>query len=291
MVVIEVAPGEPSPESGPTPATNQPTTIRGQAIDLRAWAVDVKTIKMAVQDKDTAEITVHCPDPGAVHDRVGIIRENRSYPVQTAFAMAARRRGYTAPQDATIQEINEQLAAMNPPAQTATEQRRQVAEQTLPPRLRERADMLRGRIRGYRDRDEKPDAIMETFRDTVAELAERRTAKAAAKEDLDQQRATLRTIRDQLTRRLHLQDRRDNLKRDARQHLAAAVTPLMRRAVAAVPGTCTVNDDGTVTGDETTAALAACRIAPLQAPVIVACDRFLSATTAAATLDAPVILV
>lgn len=123
-------------------------------------------------------------------------------------------------------------------------------------------------------------------------LADRETERIAAEEALSIARDAARRARDRRERRLELQDRERNLGREVRRRLTAAIEPRFRRALAAVPGECSLGEaPGAIEGDRATAALAVCRLASLSAPVVIALDRFPAATAASAALDAPVILV
>jgi hypothetical protein len=85
---------------------------------------------------------------------------------------------------------------------------------------------------------------------------------------------------------MRLEDRAANLERAARAHLVEQVETAYTDAVAAVPGRTPANP---FEADGVTAALAIARVAALDAPVVLACDRFESAAAAASWLDAPVI--
>ena len=280
MVVVTELPGDTG------------TTLRGRAIDLRTHDLDATTIVRALQTPAVTRLTIRSPSPGPVHDRVGVIRDDRQYPLRTALAVTARALGYSAPQDAAIADLRADIAAITPSPPETTGLRRDLAATRLTDAEYERLAGLRGAVEALREHDLDPTPALERFHAAVADLSDRETERIVTENELEECRRHRRAVRDQLERRLRLIDRAENLERDAREHLAVAIAPTFHRALAAVPGPGAPGPTpGTVDGDPTTAALAVCRIAPLAAPVVVAADRFPTATAATACLDAPVILV
>lgn len=154
-----------------------------------------------------------------------------------------------------------------------------------------------GRVEGVADgtADAPGTALAEAeaaLAETTRRLSEATTERVAAEQALRRARREAREARAVRARRLRLEDRAGNLARAARAHLAGVVHDAFARAVAAVPGAGRAGDrPGKYEGDPLVAALAVVRVADVDAPVVVACDRFPSAVAARACLDAPVVLV
>ena len=263
---------------------------RGRAIDLRETVVGAAAADRAVR-KGT---WVTAPDPGPVHDCVSPVETGLSLSVRAALADAARTRGAAAPQDETLAGVRTELVALDPPAVGCAEARRRVAEAgDREAALAERVSELRGRLKAHEEAGngtEADDARSER-KEAVEHLAEVRTERIAAEQALSQARERAREARDARARRLRLEDRAKNLRRDARDHLAASVRDAFAAAVDAVPGSGEVDEEGRFAGDPVTAALAVVRVADLDAPVVLACDRFESPAAAADRLAAPVLRV
>lgn len=120
--------------------------------------------------------------------------------------------------------------------------------------------------------------------EAVRTLSEVETEHAAAEQTLARARERAREAWDVRERRLTLEDRLANQRREARAHLAAAVTEAFTAAVAAAPGDAA--DAGAAC--PLTRALAAVRVADLDAPVVLVDPPFPDVATAANWLDAPV---
>lgn len=269
------------------------TRYRGNAIDLRGHPVDADTVHGAIHGDD-GPVTVRCSGPGPVHDRLGVIRPGRCYPIRAALALVARQRGHDASVDPELATVREELAAIDPPSVSTEAQRRRLAESDGGTDLETRVAELRGRIAAARTGADDADveALQSELETVTTRLVEHRTDRIAAEQALSSARQAARRARDRRERRLELRDRERNLQRRARRELAATVEREFARALSVVPGACRTGDaPGTVDGDQTTAALAVCRLATIAAPVVLACDRFDSADAAASTLDAPVVLV
>ncbi len=266
--------------------------LRGRAVDLREYELELSTVRRALQCPAETRVTIRSRPPGPVHNRVGVVREDRTYPIRAALAAAARARGHTAPQDETIARLREEIAAIDPSPPATADLRRDLAAARVDNTEYERLAALRGAVRALRDRGLDDDAALERFHAAVAEISDRETDRLVTEDALEASRERRRAARDRLERRLRLSDRVENLERAAREHLAAVIAPTFRRALTAVPGTCNPGPTpGTVAGDQTTAALAVCRIAPPGAPIVVATDRFPTPTAATACLDAPVLMI
>jgi chromosome segregation ATPase len=263
---------------------------RGPAVDLRETDVDPAAAARAVREGTW----VTCPDPGPVHERVSPVGPATTLSVRAALADAARTRGAAAPEDEALAGVRAELAALDPPAVDCAEARQRVAEAgDREAALAERVSELRGRLKALEETGngtEADDARSER-EEAVERLAEVRTERIAAEQALSQAREQAREARDARSRRLRLEDRAKNLRRDARDRLAASVRDAFAAAVDAVPGRGEVDEDGRFAGDPVTAALAVVRVADLDAPVVLACDCFESPAAATARLEAPVIRV
>lgn len=274
---------------------------RGRAFDLRDRPIDVDDVADAIardesnDDREQA-IDVRCAEPGPVHQRVGVVEQGRSYPLQAALAAAARQLGHESAVADELAGVRERLASLELPAVSLENERRQVAETDDATALKEEVATLRGQLEAARDRGDDPEALAEARERAVADLTERRTGRLAAEQSLERARTSAREARDRREERLRLEDREGNLEREARAELAATIEPSFERALASLPccespAELLGDSPGAVEGPDAVGALAVCRLAPIAAPVIVAGDWFRSATVARTTLDAPVILV
>lgn len=258
----------------------------GRALDCRSLSVDGRAVVAAVRGEDSV-VSVDAPDPGLVHERVGYVRPGMSVATRTVLAAAARSRGRSAPQDEELATVRSKLEDLSVPSVSTRGKRQRAADDGQEAaHLRERVAELRGRLQAVRDEGGETAAIEERLSEAVRELSEVETQQVAAREQLAAARADAREARDVRERRMRLEDRKANLERAARAHLAEAVEPLYEDAVAAVPRR-TPDDPSDASG--VTAALAVARMADLTAPVVLACDRFEGPAAAAAWLDAPVV--
>lgn len=307
----------------------------GRALDLSAHDLDPTAVAAAVRagTGDPADesgpgrddLVVRCPDPGPVHDRVGVVAPDATCRVRPALAAAARSRGLTAPQADEIARLERRIVDLDVPAVSLRDARRRVAEAAgSETELRERVAALRGRVQALREADADPTDAEERLVEATRRLSEAETERIAAEQVLDRARERAESARDDRERRLRLRDRKANLEREARAHLARQVRDEFADAVAAVRDDGSVgaerdgdvierdsneaaagatSEDGTAAAirdggpsprsppDGVTAALAVVRVADLDAPVVLACDRFPSAAVAADRLDAPVLYV
>ncbi len=268
--------------------------FEGRAVDLDPG--DPAEVARAVAgDAPDSSVDVEAPDPESVVDRVSPVTPETTLSVGPALAAAARSRGLSAPQDDEIEAVRADLAALDPDAVDGRPARRRVAEVGDRERaLHETVAELRGRLSAHRERDgDPPEDLRRRLQEAVAELTEARTERIAAEEALARVERRARVAREERERRLGLVDRRDNLRRAARDHLVDRLADEFADALRAVPGP----DPGeefeprSYRGDDHTAALAVVRLASVSAPVVVAGRRFENAAAAATTLDAPVIRV
>jgi hypothetical protein len=260
----------------------------GPAVDLVGCDVDPSTVLRAVRDPGDGRVV--CPEPGPVHDRVGLVDGSHVPPLAT-LAAVARSLGERAQTDARIAGLRAELEEAPAPTPDVAPARERVAEARgrLEER-RERVATLQGRLRAAREVGE-PAAEREAeerLADGVRALSEAETERLAAEEALDRARSEARDARDARERRLELRDRIDNAEREARAELARRIRPRVDAAVVATPGSRAARF---ADADPVTACLAAARVADVDAPVVLARRRFEDAERAAAWLGAPVIRV
>jgi hypothetical protein len=264
---------------------------RGRAFDLRDRPLAADDIASAIAGED-APLAVRCAAPGPVHERVGVVEPSRSYPLRAVLAAAARERGLRASQNEELARVRDRLAALDLPPVSIAPERRAVAETDDATALEAQVATLRGQLEAARERGDDPEALAAARERAIADLAARRTERLAAEQSHDRARSAAQSARDRREERLQLEDRERNLERDARRELASAMAPAFERALAALPTDATTCDPPwNVDGPDAIGALAACRIAPVRAPIVVAGEWFDDATAATAALDAPVILV
>lgn len=267
-----------------------------RVVDLRAADVAPAQVAAAVRDPD--DDRVRCPEPGPAHRHVGCIAPDVSLERRVALAAVARSRGETAPQDDELAAVREELASLSADGTDLTAAREQVADAAGErERRRERVATLRGRLQARREAGLDTRDAEAALAEAAREFSEAATEHAAAEQALDRARERARAAYDARERRLRLQDRRDNLRREARSHLVEAVRPAVRDALSDLPGATAAPDDATdpddaIDSDDATdpaVALAAARVAALDAPAVVAWGPF-TPREAADWLDAPVVV-
>jgi len=259
------------------------TVQGGPVVDLGGSEVAPEQVVGAV--RDPADDRVRCPEPGTAHRHVGCITPDTALQRRAALAAVARSRGETAPQDEALDAVRDELAGLSVDDTDLTAARERVAETAEDlERLRERVATLRGRVQARREAGLDPGDAEDALADAARDLSEAATAHAAAEQALDRARDRARAAYDARERRLRLQDRRDNLRRAARDHLAAAVEPAVGDALADVP----VAADDPADASASAVAMAAARVAALNAPVVLAWGPF-GPAEAAEWLDTPVI--
>lgn len=254
--------------------------------------VDEKAVVAAVRGESVAAVTIDAPTPQPVHEHVGYIHAEMGLRTRTALARAARCRGATTPYDEQIESVRatRDSIAVDGEGDSRATHREAVAEQTAETaRLRERVATLRGKLQAARENGDDVDAITDKLEAAIRELTEVETESEAERQRLDGARETARERRDKRERIRRLDDRIENLKRDARAHLVDEMTDEFTRALAAVPGGDPPSDP--FEADAVTAGLAIARLAEMAAPVVLGCDRFESAGAAADWLDCPVLKV
>lgn len=256
------------------------------AADLRSEVERADALAAVRGERDWLD----CPAPGDLSARVGPVAPDDGVRSRTALALAARSRGETAPQDDDVRRLRVRLDAFEAErVDTASLRERLAAAGEDVERLRERAAHLQGRVGALRDAGDDASEAEATLAETMTELTERETERVAARQALTQARERRREGRDRREERRRLEDRLANRERAARRHLLDRVEPEFRAAVAALDGP----DAGESAFDASpvTAALAVYRVGDPDAPVVLDCDRFDDARSAADWLDCAVIRV
>lgn len=264
-------------------------TVESEAVDLAG--VDPGAVAAAVRGPDDERVA--CPTPGPTHEYVGVVRPGMALPVRAALAAAARTRGATAPQDEELDAVLAERDAIEVPAVDLAAARERVATAgTNREALRERVARVSGKVEALRERGDDTAEAAAELGDAIRELSEVETEHAAAEQALSRARAEARDARDARERRLRLTDRADNLRRAARESLAAARYDAFADALTRLPGDADPGESpGEFEGDPVTAALGVAAVADLTAPVVLAAGRFPSAAAAREALDAPVLRV
>lgn len=269
------------------------TVYRGRAVTVRE-TVSPDLLARAVREGEATNgdvaVTVTARTPHDVHEYVGCLNPGRGLRVKTALASAARARGHGTPTDEQLAETRRSLAAVETEAVDTSNQRRDLSEaRTETDRLRERVAALRGRLDAKREQGLPTDEAREKLRTAIRTLSDAETTAVAARQRLEQGRQRGREARDSLAQQRRLEDEVANLERRARAHLVECVRPAYECALADVPGGPDTVPADPFDVDPVRAGLAVARVAALDAPVVVDCDRFDSARAASAWLDAPVL--
>lgn len=262
----------------------------GRAIDLRAESLSAETVRAAIRDEDTP-LTVDCPSPSRWWDRLG--RPGDGTPPLDRVVAAARSRGHHPPVERALAAAERELRELSvEQVDTASTRQRLADAGTEVERLREEVATARGRLQSRREMDADTTEAESALADATRRLSEAETERVAAEQAHEAAQRRVRDAREARERRLRLQDRAANRRRETRRALADAVADAFAAAVETLPGEATLSTDPLgVDGDDVTAALAAARTANLDAPVVDATDRFESAATAADALDTPVVRV
>ncbi len=257
------------------------------ALDLRARGLDHdrRAVRVAIEGEAN---WLDCPVPGDLWERVGCIVPGMAVGTRAALAAAARSRGLHAPQDEQRRAVLERRAGIEvDPVETAPLRRRLAEASGATDRLRERVARLQGRVRAARADGREAAGEEEELATAIRRLSERETERAAARQALDRARARSAAARDVREERRRLADRAANLGRAARRHLADGLEAEFRAAVADIPGTGTPTDP--FEADAVTRALAVARVGNPRAPLILDCDRFPDARSAADWLGSAVV--
>jgi chromosome segregation ATPase len=153
--------------------------------------------------------------------------------------------------------------------------------------LQEDVAAARGRLQACREHDLDTTAAQQELEAAIRRLSERHTSATATIQQRDRNREHARKRRDRHERKLRLEDQIANLERQARRSLVDRLAGEFAEAVDQVPGTATPPDPFAASPPVT--ALAIARLAAIDAPLVLACDRFDSAVAAHDWLDAPLI--
>ncbi|WP_410765923.1 hypothetical protein [Haloferax sp. DFSO60] len=268
-------------------------TVRtGRGIDLLGFELDAETVADAVRDEASVpELTIDCPAPGPGHETLGVVSSSLSSP-GNLFEAVGRSRGESSPADSDLARLEARRrdvstsANATPPDLDSARQR--VAETGADvARLREETAALRGRLTAHREAEDDGAVadVGRKLRETTTKLSEVETERIAAEQRLSALEREARGVRDQREERLKLEDALDNRRRESRAYFSD------RYASAAEQTAETLADfaSGSVAFDSLLTTLACIRLADLDAPVVLACDFFDDAETAAAALDTPVI--
>jgi hypothetical protein len=269
---------------------------RGHAIELTA-EVCAREVVAAVRGGDSRDdpgggdgsgsVVVDCPEQGAVHERIGLITPDSAVRVRRALVAAARSRGLASPVADELAAVRESLADLSIPDADPESARQRVADVTDEERrLDERAATVRGRVQALSEVGADTTEAQAELDSVMESLSAVRTERIAAEQALARERERAMQARRERERRLRLRDRHDNLQRQARSALVDRLRGEYADAVRSVPGPTPADP---FDADAVTAALAVGRLADCRAPLVLDCDRFPDAATAADWLDAPVV--
>jgi hypothetical protein len=278
------------------------TCLRGRALDLRGRDVSAERLLEAIHAASTLGpsrlprrgVDVDCDVAGPAHEHVRRIPP-RSFDLHAALVAAARSRGAVVPAVRRLERARAALVAVADDHEVglAAAKRRVAAVGRNERRLAERVATLRGRLTALRDVGADPatiEAVETDLAEAVGTLTDVETERIAAEQRLARVERDARAVRDRRQRRLRLADRVANFRRRVRRDLVASVYDEFAAAVRALPGDAEPGDrPADYAGDQITAVLAVTRVARVDAPVVLAVDRFGSPAEAATRLDAPVV--
>ena len=247
----------------------------GRALDLRDTPVTPAEAAAAVRDPDDER--VRCQPPQPVHERIGVLYRGVAVSLRAAVAAAARSRGASTRFDDDLTSVRAALSDLAAPGVDLEGARERVSETAADvERLRERVARASGRVEARRESGDAESAES-ALGDATRELAVAETEPRAA--------------RDTRERRLELEDRLANLRRDARRALAERWSGRFERAVEGLPVPGDPAPPSEFAGPEWAGACAAARLAAPGAPLVVGDDLLEDSTRASAALNAPVLLV
>lgn len=261
----------------------------GRALDLRDTPVTPAEAAAAVRDPDDER--VRCQPPQPVHERIGVLYRGVAVSLRAAVAAAARSRGASTRFDDDLTSVRAALSDLAAPGVDLEGARERVSETAADvERLRERVARASGRVEARRESGDAESAES-ALGDATRELAVAETEHHAAREALERARREARAARDTRERRLELEDRLANLRRDARRALAERWSGRFERAVEGLPVPGDPAPPSEFAGPEWAGACAAARLAAPGAPLVVGDDLLEDSTRASAALNAPVLLV
>jgi len=206
------------------------------------------------------------PAPAAVLGRVPT-----GTSLRRELAAAARSRGHESSVRDELRRLSDEIAAIDVDAVDLAAARRRVADASgEEAELKERVAALRGDVRARRAVEAETDGTLGDLESAAAELSAAQTERIAAEQALERARERAARARDERERRLELEDRFRNRRREARRELAGEVYPAFRDALAAVPDcapTQAGSEPSAYDGPRLAASLAAVRIADLDGAV------------------------
>ena len=268
--------------------TEEPRVRTGPAVSLRDSSISASTVRRAVVE-ESQNVTIDAPSPSRWWPTLGVPGDGTS-PLDRLVA-AARSRGVCVPEERSLAAAERALAAHSVETVDVTAARKRLAAAgTDVAALREEVATVRGRLEARQETGADTAAAEAALATATARLSEAETERVAAEQAHEAVQRRAREAREARERRLRLQDRVANRRRDARRALVSEVTDAFDSAVGAVPGDAGISlNPLRVEGDPLTAALAAVRMASLDAPIVDDTDRFSSAIEAAQKLDARVV--
>lgn len=275
--------------TSPEDTTGEQKVLSGRAVDLGDSGFTVKTLENAISGRDADTISIDCPAPSRWWSSLALPTSDT--PPLDRLVAAARCRGIRVPEERALAAAERELTVLSTERVDPADTRRRLADagQNVA-ELREEVATARGRLQTLRRVDGETAAAESAHSDAVERLSEAETERLAAEQAHEAAERQARRARSVRERRLRLQDRVANRRRDARRALVTELVEPFTGAVSAVPGDTQLSTDPlTVEGDAVTAALAAIRLADLRAPVVDATGRFDSAAAAAEALGVSVI--
>ena len=262
----------------------------GRAVDLRNEPVSTEAVRAAIQG-GTEKLTVDCPSASCWWADLAVPTDDT--PPLDRVVAAARSRGHRPPVERKLAAAQRELQTLSVETVDTASTRQRLADAGREvERLREEVATARGRLQSRREMNADTADAESALADATKRLSAAETERIAAEQAHAAAQQRVREAREARERRLRLQDRVANRQRDTRHALATAVSEAFSAAVDTVPGEASLSLDPLETdGDDVTAALAAARIADLQAPVVDSTGLFDSAAIAAETLGCRVLCV
>jgi len=258
---------------------------------IEIGGVDPREVLAAVRNTDGAgRVTIECPPPGPLHDHVGHVHAEMGLRTRTALARAGRTRGLATPYDEEIAAAEAELATFGVGEGDTGGKREAVARnEAAVSELREQVAAARGRVQARRELDGDTDDAEAALTEAIRALSEYETEAIAARQELAGRRESARKRRDRYERRFELEEEIANLRRSARSWLVDELREDYVGALAALPGETDAAEP--FAADPVPAALAIARVGDPDAPLVLSCARFESATEASEWLGAAVIRV
>lgn len=258
---------------------------RGRAVSVTE-SVDAEAVVAAVRGSAEEGIEIDCEHPTPLHDRIGHVHDEMGLRTRTALAEAGRTRGVETPYDEDIDHLSAEVAAISV-EQIGIERYREAlaAGREETDALREAVAATRGRLAAHREQGLDTDELERELEATVRELAETETSATATGQQLGRTREELRAARDRRERKLELQDRLANRRRDARRWLVDHLEAEYASAVRGLAGESTDPFECA----PTTASLAVGSVAEYAAPLVLETSPFESAAGAHDYLGGPVV--